>query len=70
LADWSVKQLTFAVECFIRKNSIVDIQQAFQHEFSNDCARGPVPTRKTPAWVNKWHPTGFVQDLKKPGLQE
>jgi len=45
LADWSVEQHTFAVECFIISNSIRDIQQAFQHEFSNDCATGPTATR-------------------------
>jgi len=68
LADWSVEQHTYAVECFIRNNPIIDIQQAFVYEFGNDCATGPTPTRKTLAWVNMWCQTGLVQDLKKPGL--
>lgn len=56
---------TIAVECFIRNNSIIDTQQAFQHEFSNDCATGPSPTSKTLAWVNMWCQDRFGAGLKE-----
>jgi transposase len=59
-----VEQRVFTVECYMKTESVVQIQCSFHTKFGKEC-KGHAPSRNTIiSWVKQWRETGSVVPMK------
>ncbi|PSN54174.1 hypothetical protein C0J52_06838 [Blattella germanica] len=64
MVTWSMEHRIACVDFFTVNKSIVQTQRNFRRRFNlRNC-----PSRNViNMWVSRWHQTGSVADLKRPG---